>query len=138
MSLRYLLDTNVVSEPALTNPSPELLKRLTAYASQSAIASPIWHELVYGVKKMPRGVRRTELEEYITKVVQRAFVILSYDEAAAAWHGSERARLEKLGRPAPFVDGQIAAIAYVNELELVTNNMKDFRRFKGLSVSSWH
>ena len=60
-----------------------------------------------------------------------------YDEAAAHWHGVERARLEALGRPAPYVDGQIAAIAHVNELTLVTANVKDFKRFSGIEVESW-
>ena len=59
------------------------------------------------------------------------------DEAAATWHGAERARLEALGRPAPFVDGQIAAIAKVHGLVLATTNDKDFARFKGLTVENW-
>jgi predicted nucleic acid-binding protein len=56
---------------------------------------------------------------------------------AAAWHGYERARLESLGKPAPFTDGQIAAIAHANDLVLVTINVKDFPRFKGLQVTNW-
>ena len=60
-----------------------------------------------------------------------------YDEAAAAWHGEERARLEALSRPASLVDGQIAAIAHVNGLVLATTNAKDFARFKGLTVETW-
>ena len=66
-----------------------------------------------------------------------SFPILAYDEAAAAWHGEERARLEGLGRPAPFVDGQIAAIAHVHGLVLATTNDKDFGRFRGLTVENW-
>jgi tRNA(fMet)-specific endonuclease VapC len=69
--------------------------------------------------------------------VHGSFPILPYDEAAATWHGEERARLEALGRPAPFVDGQIAAIAHVHGLVLVTTNDKDFARFKGLPVENW-
>ena len=86
---------------------------------------------------MPRGKRRAALEAYLRDVVQGSFPILPYDEAAATWHGEERARLEALGRPAPFVDGQIAAIAHVNGLVLATTNEKDFRRFKGLTVENW-
>ena len=56
---------------------------------------------------------------------------------AAGWHGQERARLEALGKSAPFVDGQIAAIAQVNELVLVTANIKDFSQFRGLKVENW-
>jgi len=59
------------------------------------------------------------------------------DEAAATWHGQERARLEALGRPTPFVAGQIAAIAHVHGLVLVTMNDKDFIHFEGLKVENW-
>src|SRR6266851_2229451 len=45
-------------------------------------------------------------------------------EAAATWHGEESARLEALGRPAPFADGQVAAIAHVNGLVLATTKEK--------------
>jgi len=70
-------------------------------------------------------------------VVQASFPVLSYDEAAATWHGEERARLEALGRPAPYVDGQIAAIAHVHGLVLATTKEKDFTRFRGLTVENW-
>jgi tRNA(fMet)-specific endonuclease VapC len=86
---------------------------------------------------LPRGKRRATLEAYLRDVVQASFPILAYDEAAATWHGEERARLDALGRPAPFVDGQIAAIAQVHGLVLVTTNDKDFGRFKGLRVENW-
>ncbi len=69
--------------------------------------------------------------------MQATFPILPYDEAAATWHGHERARLDALGQPAPYVDGQIAAIARVNGLAVVTTNTKDFARFKGLQVENW-
>ncbi len=59
------------------------------------------------------------------------------DEGAATWHAQERARLEALGRPAPFVDGQIAAIAHANQLVLVTLNTKDFASYKDLTVETW-
>ena len=37
----------------------------------------------------------------------------------------------------PFVDGQIAAIAKVSNLTLVTSNTGDFQGFKGLRIHSW-
>ena len=86
---------------------------------------------------LAEGEARTALEAYLHDVVQGSFPILPYDEAAATWHGEERARLEALGRPAPFVDGQIAAIAKVHGLVLATTNDKDFARFRGLTVENW-
>jgi predicted nucleic acid-binding protein len=35
------------------------------------------------------------------------------------------------------VDGQIAAIAHLAGLTLVTRNTKDFRRFKGVALEDW-
>jgi tRNA(fMet)-specific endonuclease VapC len=97
----------------------------------------VWHELTYGCRRLPKGKRRSALEAYLRDVVQGSLPILPYDEPAATWHGEERARLESLGRPAPFVDGQIAAIARVNGLVLATTNDKDVARFKGLTVENW-
>jgi tRNA(fMet)-specific endonuclease VapC len=77
------------------------------------------------------------LEAYLEQVIRESFPILPYDEAAATWHGHERARLEALGQPAPFVDGQIAAIAHAHQLVLVTANARDFARFQDLKIEDW-
>ena len=137
MTLRYLLDTSIVSSPVSKGPSPEIIKQLEKRGHECAIGAPVWHELTYGCHRLPRGKRRTALETYLEEVVQPSFTVLPYDEAAAAWHGRERARLEGLGRPAPYVDGQIAAIAYANGLILVTVNTRDFAPFKDLHVEDW-
>src|ERR1700692_2532182 len=122
----------IVSSPISKNPSPNMVARLDRHGHECAIAAPVWHELSYGCRRLPKDKRRAALEAYLHDVVHGSFPILSYDEAAATWHGEERARLEAIGRPAPFVDGQIAAIAHVHGLVLATTNNKDFARFKGL------
>jgi len=137
VTLRYLLDTSIVSSPASKTPNPEIVRRLDEHGHECAIAAPVWHELTYGYRRLPRGKRRAALETYLHDVVQASFPILPYDEVAAAWHGRERARLEALGRPAPYADGQIAAIAHANGLVLVTVNARDFTWFKGLEVENW-
>lgn len=137
MTLRYLLDTGIVSSPASKIPNPEIVKRLETHGQECAIAAPVWHELTFGCCRMPAGKRKDALEAYLRDVVQASFAILPYDQAAAAWHGAERARLEASGRPAPYADGQIAAIARVNGLVLVTLNAADFSRFKDLELEDW-
>lgn len=137
MTLGYLLDTSIISSPISTTPNPEIVRRVSQHASQCAIGAPVWHELVYGCTRLPHGKRRAALEAYLEEVVHASFPILPYDEPAAAWHAAERARLDGLGRPAPYVDGQIAAIAHINGLALVTTNIKDFHRFKDLRVENW-
>ncbi len=137
MTIRYLLDTNIVSSPISKVPNAQIVTRLDAQGHECAIASPVWHELTYGCRRLPRGKRRAALETYLKDVVLASFPVLAYDEIAAHWHGHERARLEASGKPAPYIDGQIAAIASVNDLVLVSANVKDFARFKGLVVEDW-
>lgn len=137
MTLRYLLDTSIVSAPVSRKPDPAIVERLNEHGAECAIAAPVWHELTYGCRRLQPGKRHSLLEAYLRDVVRNAFANLPYDEAAATWHGEERARLESLGSPAPFVDGQIASIAHVHGLVLVTTNERDFVRFKGLSVENW-
>jgi tRNA(fMet)-specific endonuclease VapC len=137
VNLRYLLDTTVVSSPIAQTPSTEVVNRLETHGHECAIAAPVWNELIYGCQRLPRSKRREALETYLQDVVLASFPVLAYDEAAAHWHGLERARLEGLGKSPPYVDGQIAAIAHVNELILVTINVKDFARFKDLDVENW-
>jgi len=134
---RYLLDTGIVSAPIAKIPNPEVVRRLSAHGHECAIAAPVWNELTYGCERLPKGKRREALATYLREVVLASFAVLAYDQVAAHWHGIERARLEKAGKPAPFVDGQIASIAYANDLTLVTTNVKDFSRFKGLKIENW-
>ena len=137
MTLRYLLDTSIVSSPVSRIPDPEIVRQLEEHSVECAIAAPVWHELAYGCRRLPKGKRRAALETYLQDVVRASFPILPYDEIAAVWHAHERARLEAVGRPPPYVDGQIAAIARANGLALVTTNAKDFTRFKDLKVVDW-
>jgi len=137
VTLRYLLDTNVVSAPVSKTPNAAIVQRLETHGPECAIPAPVWHELIYGCRRLQAGERRVAIEAYLEHVVRESFSILPYDEVAAAWHGRERARLEALGRPAPYVDGQIAAIAQVNSLVLVTANARDFTHFRDLKVEDW-
>ncbi len=137
MILRYLLDTSIVSSPMSKQPDARLVALIRAHDHECAIAAPVWHELIYGCRRLPRGKRRDTLETYLQEAVLASFPVLTYDRQAAEWHAHERARLERVGRPASFVDGQIAAIASVHDLVLVTVNVEDFAMYKGLAVENW-
>jgi len=137
LTLKFLLDTPIVSAPVAKQPNRRVVKKLEQQGLYCAIASPVWHELVFGCSLLVPGSRRAALEEYLQTVLVPAFPILAYDEAAATWHGRERARLQNAGKMAPFVDGQIAAIAYTRNLALVTTNAKHFECFVGLEIVDW-
>jgi tRNA(fMet)-specific endonuclease VapC len=137
VSLKYLLDTNVVAEPLRAEPIRGVMRRLRRHEEEIAIPSVVWHELWFGAERLPASRRRSAIERYLDEVVLPTMPILDYDRAAAEWHASERARLAARGETTPFVDGQIAAIARVHELIVVTFNDVDFKRFQGIRIVHW-
>ena len=114
-----------------------MLARIEEHEGELATCAIVWHELRYGAARLPVSEKRRAIEAYLEEVVRTALPILPYDEESATWHAHERARLGRRGRPPSAADGQVAAIARVNELVLVTANVRDFRRFQGLSVKDW-
>lgn len=137
MTLRYLLDTNIISEPLRPLPDQAVLNHLREHQAEIAIASVVWHELWYGSYRLPASTKRSVIEAYLKDVVARAIPILSYDQLAALWHAEERARLTLIGKTPPFADSQIAAIAATNDLCLVTFNHDDYAAFQGLRLEDW-
>ncbi len=136
VSPRYLLDSNVVSEPTHPQPDEIVLERIRAHRDELAIGAPVWLELLFGYHRLPQSRRRQEIERYLEDVVRATMPILPYD-AAAEWHAAERARLVSAGRTPSFIDGQIAAIAVTNGLTLVTANVADYRAFADLVIEDW-
>lgn len=137
MEIKFLLDTNIISEPLRSHPNPGVMSKLKTCVGTFAIASIIWHELLYGMERLPLSQKRQKIEYYLQHIVQATLPILPYDEVAAAWHAIERARLEKKGLTPAFADGQIASIAKKNGLTLITRNVRNFTHFEGLQVKNW-
>ncbi len=138
MSPRYLLDTNVLSEPVRRSPDTSVVAKLREHGEELATSSIVWHEMTFGVQLLVSSRKRTAIERYLRDVISNALPILPYDAVAAEWHGEQRARLSKAGLTPPFADGQIAAVAAVNDLILVTDNLRDFEHYPGLRVERWH
>jgi tRNA(fMet)-specific endonuclease VapC len=133
---RYLIDTNVLSEPLRPQPNPALIKTFQLHTDKIAIASVTWHEIWYGCLRLPPSRKREQIEHYLQEV-QSTFPILPYGTAEAEWHAAERARLTGVGQPPAYADGQIAAISHTNHLILVTNNVSDFAGFQNLAIENW-
>jgi len=137
VSLQFLLDTSTFSLAIAKQPSQPINEMLRKHSGEIAISSTVWHELQFGVQLLPQSKRRTELENYYSKILYPSVPILAYDHHAADWHALERARLASIGLMSSFADGQIAAVAAVHELTLVTANVKHFEGFQGVEVVNW-
>ena len=138
MMMKYLIDTNVLSEAVKTVPDKSVMNMLERRQHEIVTAAPVWHELQFGCQRLPRSRKREIIASFLNDIVKRTMLILPYDDRAAEWHAGERARLSLKGLTPSFVDGQIAAIASVNDLILVTRNIDDFKPFLRLKIKNWH
>jgi len=135
--VRFLLDTNIVSEPVVAHPQASVLERIREHSGLLAISVVTWQELLYGMHLLPAGKRLDRIEDYLFRRVRPAIPLIDFDERAAEWQAEERARLRQAGSPPSYPDSQIAATAVVNNLVLVTRNRADFTQFQGLRIENW-
>lgn len=133
--MRFLLDTNAVSEPFRPTPSANFMHNMAKHRSAIAISVITWQELVSDAARLPRGRRRDALERYHA-LVRASFPMLAYDEDAATWAGREDARLARRGITVSCEELQIAAIATTSGSTLISADAA-FRRFDGLTVLDW-
>jgi len=132
-----LFDTNALSEPIRPSPDAAFLKKFRTHRLHVAIAATTWNEALFGLHQLPKGKHKDMIAEFLFDVVAKSIPVLPYDAAAAEWHAAERARLQGKGRVTSFADGQIAAVAKVNDLVVVTKNIADFEPFEGVDVQGW-
>jgi len=85
MTLRYLLDTNIISEPVRPVPNANVITKLIEAKSTVAIASIVWHEVLLACYRMPDSKRRSAIEAYLQEEVKVKLPILSYTQEAAEW-----------------------------------------------------
>jgi tRNA(fMet)-specific endonuclease VapC len=134
--IEYVLDTNTVSELMRGRPNTSLETHLARRWQACALPAPVIDELQYGVSRIESPARRAVYQAWLEQLLTDLAVI-PLDSMCAQWHGRERARLARTGRPPSLFDGLIASIAVVNELTLVTHNTADFERFSGIVLEDW-
>lgn len=132
----YLLDTNIVSELMRKIPNQSVYEKWLVFENRCAIAAITWHELLFGVHRMPESKRRQQHMAFLGEF-GKVVLILPYTLTESQWHAEERARLMAIGKPSAYADGQIAAIAVCNNLTLVTANTQDFAPFNRLQLENW-
>lgn len=135
--IHLLLDTGIVSQLALRDSRRLVVDRIREHHGMCAIGSPMVHELAFGIRRPQEGRRRDALDRRLEGIVLPAFPVLPYEAEAAQWHAREQARLESLGVQLSFTDGQIAAVAAVNHVVLVTGKFRHFSSLNGLQVENW-
>lgn len=126
-----MLDTNIVSD-LIRNPAGPAAQRARAAADTICVSVIVAAELRYGCarKGSPRLLRR--VEDFLSEAP-----VLPFDAPADRAYGDLRAELEAAGRPIGSNDLLIAAHALALGAIMVTANVDEFSRVRGLTVENW-
>lgn len=131
--MTYLLDTNTCIY-FLNRTSERIVSQFRRLSPSAIKLSTITvAELFYGAEKSKAKKKNWAIIEKFVST----FEILPFDEKSTKIYPKIRASLEKSGIPIGPMDLLIASISLANNFILVTNNVKEFKRVKGLTLENW-
>ncbi|MGH3546231.1 MAG: type II toxin-antitoxin system VapC family toxin [Mycobacteriales bacterium] len=138
--MRYLLDTNVVSEWTKPSPSSSVLRwfkqvdETTVFLSVITIA-----EIRQGIERLPHTRKRERLEVWLEDDLLTRFAgrVVDIDQRTAAAWGKTTAHAARNGTPIGAMDAFVAASATVHRLTIATRNSKDFAQTGLPLVDPW-
>jgi toxin FitB len=139
--MRYLLDTNVVSELVARQPSPRVIQWIDSLDPDSIYLSVITiGELRKGIEKLAVSQRKDMLYTWLNDdlLIRFSGRILILDIPVMLAWGELVGRLEQQGRPLPSLDSLIAAQAQVHNCTLATRNHGDFQATGVNIVNPWN
>jgi tRNA(fMet)-specific endonuclease VapC len=139
--LRYLLDTNVVSELISRRPDERVVRWIDDLDPNSVYLGAITiGEIRKGIEKLPDSGRRDNIHRWLSEDLLLRFGgrILNLDVDVALTWGELTGRLEKQGKTMPAIDSLIAALALNHQLTLATHNEDDFQNARVQIFNPWN
>ena len=131
----FMLDTDTCIL-LMRGESPALAARVQSVPLQQQVMSVVtFAELSYGVQASAAAKRKQNQSVLDSLVLHLA--VLDWPQDAAKHYAEIRADLKKRGAQLGAADLMIAAHARAMGAIVVTNNLKDFERVKGLAVENW-
>jgi len=132
LAVRFLLDSDICIFAMKRRP-PRLLRLLDQRAPTSAISVVAYGELELGAAM---SARRDEATAHLAALLE-TLQVMPLPLHAASRYAAIRAELQRIGQPIGSNDLWIAAHALAENVTLVTNNEREFRRVPGLRVENW-
>lgn len=138
--MRYLLDTNVISELVKKDPNPNVLRWVDECDETALFLSVItFGELQKGISKLSDKTRAERLQKWVDQDLVNRFEgrVLPIDlDVIFSW-GRVQGISEKNGTKLPVMDSLIAATAIANNLTVVTRNVNDIERCQAIVFNPW-
>jgi predicted nucleic acid-binding protein len=137
--LKYLLDTNAVSEPQKPRPDGGYMRWIAEREpAELAITVLTYSELTRGIISLDPGRRRAELTEWLAEALTFfSDRVLQIDLDVAATWAEVWVKHRKLGRGVGVVDELTAASAITHGLVVVTRNVSDFEHSGCELLNPW-
>lgn len=127
--MKWLLDTNVVSETVRPRPNRNVLRWLAELPEeQSAISAVTMAELRFGAMATRENARRVELTRWLDDQIAPTFhsrILVAHVDVLIEWIDLMK-RLSASRQPRLATDLLIAATARVHSLTIVTRNVRDY------------
>jgi tRNA(fMet)-specific endonuclease VapC len=131
--MKYLLDTNTCIR-FINGRAPQIRERMRTVSDSDITISTVTKGEMYAGSAKSQTPQRSRARQDAFFI---RFASLPFDEAAADAFGRIRAHLELAGTPIGPYDMQLAAIAIVHDLILVTHNTKEFLRVPKVKIEDW-
>ncbi len=132
--MKYLLDTNVLSDFARGQPA--VMARLREEApARLAVCAITEMEVEYGLARNPGLAPRVR---EVMRMLLNTISVLPFEREDARIAAQLRANLHSQGTPIGAYDVLIAASALRRGLKIVTHNAREFARVGGLGLEDWH
>jgi predicted nucleic acid-binding protein len=129
----WLLDTDVLSQPAKRNGDPHVIAWLQQEKDHCYTSAVVIAQMAFWVRSK-QGRQRAELQQWLTRLVEAMQGrIYGFNIGVAHVWADQEVLLKKSGQPMPIEDSYIAATARKHGLTIATGNDRDFRR-PGLKV----
>jgi len=138
--MRYLLDTNVISELVAKHPNEQVIQWLDQLDPDDIYLSVITiGELRKGIEKLPESQRKNALRTWLNDELLIRFRerILALDVDVMLTWGTLMGNLERGGRPLAAMDSLIAALGLHYSCLLVTRNEDDFKGTGVTVINPW-
>jgi predicted nucleic acid-binding protein len=138
--LKYLADTNLLSELLKTRPNPGVMRWLLSVDENDIAISVITlGELQRGASRLRPGDQQTRLQTWIDSYIiprfSGRFIGLGIDEMLE-W-GNRYGLFERQGRPRSVLDSLLAVTALTNNLAVVSRNVRDVDDWGVEVINPW-
>jgi predicted nucleic acid-binding protein len=137
--MKFLLDTNVISEPKQKKPNKRVLEWLDAQDESKIYLSVLTvGEIRKGITRLESGKKKAELEEWLEKMRNRfARRLLPLSEKTFLVWGKMCGEFENKGIVRSALDSLLEATALEHDLIFVTRNVKNFQNSQVMILNPW-